>query len=314
MLTDPGRQLTWFTRDGQPAGTLLEPGPYGTFKLSPDGTRVAVMRRDERTNDNDIWQIDLTLGTSMRFTFDPGLDAQPVWASDGSRIAWVARRNDRYGFYAKRADGSGSDELLYQFDRGDGPNPNLTDWTRDGRFLIYNHEGDIWALPITEGSPENRMPIRIVQSEGGQLGAYVSPDMRWIAYISNESGRQDIFVQPFAPGVAGAAQPAAVGGKWVVSNGTLGMARWRSDSQELLFVGTDGGVMSVDVTPDAAFRGSPPKPLFQLPRAILTASATPGSIVDVTRDHRRFLLAILSADVGSGYKVAVNWQSELTTD
>jgi len=202
-------------------------------------------------------------------------------------------------------DGGGSDELLYRFDRGDGPNPNLTDWTRDGRFLVYSHDSDVWALPLTDGPPESRTPVRVVGTEGNQQAAYVSPDLRWIAYISNESGRQDMFVQPFAPAPA-AASGAAATGKWMVSNGTIGMARWRADSRELLFLAADGGVMSVNVTPGAVFTADPPRLLFALPRSILTMGL-PGGIIDVTRDHQRFLVSMPTAAVGSGYKVAINW-------
>jgi eukaryotic-like serine/threonine-protein kinase len=311
-LSDPGIQLTWYGRDGRPAGTAGEPGPYRTLKVSPDGTRVAILRIDEQSNNRDIWQMEVASGTATRFTFDAAADIQPVWSADGSRIAWISDRGGFTGFYSKRADGSGGEELLYKLDKGAGA--NLTDWTRDGRFLIYNSATDIWAAPVAEGTVENRKPVPLVQSEGVQLGAYVSPDMRWVAYMSNESGRQDLFVQPFAPGAGGAGQPSPVAGKWMVSNGTLGMARWRADSRELLFVGTDGGVMAVDVAPEPVFKGSPPKLLFQLPRAILTSTNTPGSMVDVTRDHQRFLLSMLSADVGSGLKVVLNWRSEVKTD
>jgi eukaryotic-like serine/threonine-protein kinase len=310
-LSAPGIQLTWFNRSGQPAGTPGEPGPYSTIKVSPDGTRAAVVRFDEtNTNNPDIWQIDLTSGTITRFTFDAASDTQPVWSADGTRIAWISQRGGFVGFYSKLADGSGSDELLYR--SAGGPTPtNLTDWTRDGRFLIYNQASDIWAVPVTEGAVEDRKAIPLVQSEGAQLGAYVSPDLRWMAYMSNESGRQDLFVQPFAPAANGSGQRTPATGKWMVSNGTLGMARWRADGRELLFVGTDGGVMAVDVAPDPVFKASPPKLLFQLPRAILTRTGTPGSIVDVSRDHQRFLLSMLSADISSGLKVVLNWQSGL---
>ena len=304
-LTDPGVRLTWFDRAGNEEGPAAKPGPYGTIKLSPDGARVAAVRFEG--GNQDIWQIDLKTGTPTRFTFDPGADLQPVWSADGSRIAWVSRRNGEHAFYARRADGSGGDELLYQFTGEDGPLPNLTDWTRDGRYLIYNQNqgqnSDVYALPIT-GPIESRTPVPIVVRDGNQLGAYVSPDMRWIAYISNESNRQEMFVQPFVPD-----SPGSSSGQWMVSNGTIGMARWRSDSRELLFLGTDGGVMAVDIAPGDVFKATPPTPLFQLPRAILTRSGTPGSIVDVTRDHKRFLLSLLSADVSSGLKVAVNWQA-----
>lgn len=185
----------------------------------------------------------------------------------------------------------------------------MTDWTRDGRFLVYTDGGDIWALPVSGVPPEQREPVPVIQAERGQLGAYVSPDQRWIAYISNESGQQEMFVQPFAPGTPGTkGQP--VSGKWIVSsNGTLGMARWRADGRELIFLGTDGGVMSVDIAEGPVFRASAPRLLFRLPLVLLTMSPNPGAIVDVTRDHQRVLVTMPIVDALSGLNVVMNWQS-----
>ncbi|HET9361512.1 MAG TPA: protein kinase [Vicinamibacterales bacterium] len=173
-------QLTWFDREGQPGRPAGEPGRWGVMKLSPDGTRAAIVRNDG--NNQDIWQIDLSKGTSTRFTFDPGGDTQPVWSADGSRIAWISNRDGFTGIYAKPADGSGTEELLHKFKTRP---TSLTDWTRDGRFLVYTDGGDIWALPVSGVPHEKREPIPVIQGERGQLGAYVSPDQRWIAYISN---------------------------------------------------------------------------------------------------------------------------------
>jgi Tol biopolymer transport system component len=265
------------------------------------------MVRVDEANNLDIWQIDLAKSLSTRFTFDAAVDSAPTWSPDGSRIAWHSVRNGFPGIYSKPSDGSGNDELLYKFSAG--PSPGLTDWTRDGRYLVYAYGSDIWALPVAEGTPETRKPVRLVQADRNQLGAYVSPDQRWVAYMSNESGRQDLYVQPFAPGSNSAGQP--VGGKWMVSNGTLGMARWREDGKELLFVGTDGGVMSVDIAPGPVFRASAPKLLFQLPRVVLTMSTNPGAVVDVTRDHQRFIVALPIVDPTGGLIVALNWQSLL---
>jgi hypothetical protein len=183
----------------------------------------------------------------------------------------------------------------------------LTDWTHDGKFLIYNYASDVWALPL-EGTLETRKPVPLVQGDKAQFGAYVSPDERWVAYVSAESGRPDLYVQPFAPGSSGA-QGSPVGGKWMLSNGSLGMARWRADSAELLFLGTDGGVMAVDIAPGPVFKASAPKLLFQLPRVVLSMSSTPGSIVDVTRDNQRFLVTMPIVDLTSGLNVVLNWQA-----
>jgi Tol biopolymer transport system component len=299
-------RLTWFNRDGQEVGTPVESSRVFTIKLSPDGARVAIVRSDE-ANNLDIWQADLLRGLTTRFTFDAGSDSQPVWSSDGSRIAWQSNRGG-FGLYWKLSDGSGSDELLYKFSTG---SPGLTDWTRDGRSLIYAYGSDVWALPVAEGSPESRKPVLLVQADRNQLGPYVSPDQRWVAYMSNESGRQDLYVQPFAPSSSSTGRPPPVAGKWMLSNGTLGMARWRDDGKELLFLGADGGVMAVDIAPGQVFKASAPKLLFQLPRVVLTMSQNPGQIVDVTRDHQRFLIVMPVVDSDSGLNVVMNWHAGL---
>ena len=275
--------------------------------LVEPGCLVALERIDE-ANNRDIWQIDLARGLTTRFTFDAASDAQPVWSPDGTRIAWQSNRGGFGGLYSKLADGSGSDELLYKL--GDGTLPGLTDWTHDGRFLVYSYQSDIWALPVS-GNVEDRKPVPLVQADQNQLGAYVSPDQRWVAYLSNESGRQELYVQPFSPGTGGATQASPAAGKWMLSNGTLGMARWRADSKELLFLGTDGGVMALDIAPGPVFKASAPKVLFQLPRVILTMAGNPGQIVDVTRDHQRFLLTMPILDEHSGLNVVLNWQQGL---
>jgi Tol biopolymer transport system component len=298
-------QLTWFNREGgQSGGRSIQAGRSGVIKLSPDGTRVALTRFDEADN-QDIWQIDLASGLTTRFTFDAAADSQPVWSPDGTRIAWQSNRGGFSGLYSKLADGSGSDELLYKFDAEIAP--GLTDWTRDGRFLVYSHDSDIWALPVS-GNVEARTPVPLVQADRNQLGAYISPDQRWVAYLSNESGRQELYVQPFTPGATGARGSSAAG-KWMLSNGTLGMARWRADSKELLFLGADGGVMAVDIAPGPVFQASAPRLLFQLPRVILTISGNPGQIIDVTRDHQRLLLTMPIIEEDSGLNVVLNWHA-----
>jgi Tol biopolymer transport system component len=299
-------QLTWFDREGHTGRPAGEPGRWGVMKLSPDGTRAAIVRTDDGNNP-DIWQIDLIKGTSTRFTFDPARDTQPVWSADGTRIAWISNRDGFTGFYSKAADGSGTEELLHKFKTTPS---SVTDWTHDGRFLVYSDAGDIWALPVSGVPAETREPVRVIQGEQIQLGAYVSPDQRWIAYISNESGQQEIFVQPFAPGTPGV-KGQAVSGKWMVSNGTLGMARWRADGRELIFLATDGGVMSVDIAEGPVFKASAPRLLFRLPLVLLTMTPNPGTIVDVTRDHERVLVTMPIIDAFAGLNVVMNWQSML---
>jgi serine/threonine protein kinase/Tol biopolymer transport system component len=295
-------QLTWFDREGNNVGTGAEPARYGTLKLSPDGTRAASVIVDLRSNTADIWQIDLDKGMSQRFTFDAGADAQPVWSPDGQRIAWQANRSGVWSLLQRPANGSGNEEILYIFPEKSYP-PSLTDWSHDGRFLVYGAAGDIFALPLAVDAAGRRVPVPVVKTPTNEFGAYVSPDGRWIAYMSSESGRQEIYVQGFSAGSA----PTA--GKWVVSKGTRGMARWRSDSRELLFLSLEGAVMSVDVSAKGVFEASAPRKLFQLPLALLGVTQNPGTVTDVTRDGQRILLTLpVEERARQELSVVLNWQ------
>jgi Tol biopolymer transport system component len=295
------RQLTWFDRQGDILGRPGERAPYGTMKISPDATKAVVVQADPRQPGNpDLWIVDLVSGTSTRFTFDPGFDGQPAWSPDGRYVAWQAFRGGKPDIYRKPADGSGVDEPL---SAPNGAN-NLTDWTHSGH-LIFTMNGDVYAMPVNADAAGNRIPIPVVQSPADEFGAYVSPDNRWIAYISNETGRQELYVQPFA---AGGNKRT---GKWMVSRGTRGMARWRSDSRELMFVGLEGEVVAVDVAPGGAFQASAPKKLFQMPLDLL-GNQNVGTLADTTRDLQR-LLFVMPVQESAQRELAfvLNWPASL---
>jgi serine/threonine protein kinase/Tol biopolymer transport system component len=295
------RQLTWYNRQGEIAGRPGERAPYGTMKVSPDGSRAVVVQNDPRQPNNaDLWIVDLTSGTSTRLTFDSGFDGQPVWSPDGRSVAWMGFRNNQMGLYRKSADGTGSDELL-----GAPPGfSNLTDWTHNG-FLIFTMKGDVYAMPVQADASGNRTPVPVIQSPGNERGAYTSPDNRWIAYMSSETGRDEIYVQPFTAGGNKAS------GKWMVSRGSRGMARWRGDSKELLFVNGEGEVVAVDVAQGPAFQASAPKKLFQMPLELLS-NTNPGTQADAPRDAQRLLL-VMPVQENSQRELAVvmNWQAGL---
>jgi len=197
---------------------------------------------------------------------------------------------------------------------------NLTDWSRDGRFILFqataNGDGkqtktDVYALPMGPGASADRQPTPLIQTPAVELGAYLSPDDRWVAYLSDETGKQELYVQAFGPSAKPGA--ASASGKWMVSkNGSAGMARWRNDGKELVYLGTDGSVMSVDVTADTAFHASLPKLLFQFPRSVLAMTNTPGAISDATRDLQRFLITVpAQVNVRPEFTVVLNWQVAL---
>jgi Tol biopolymer transport system component/predicted Ser/Thr protein kinase len=307
-------QLSWFDREGKATLTPVEPSRSSTLKVSPDGKRAATIRIDPQTNNVDIWVLDLATGAGSRFTFDPATDGNPVWSPDGSQIAWQSERGGFWGIYRKASNGSGNDELLYKSDTFKAG--NLTDWSRDGRFILFQAtanpqtKSDIYALPMGPGAAVDRQPIPVIQTAASELGGYLSPDGRWIAYLADESGRQEVYVQAFNPGLKAGASP--VSGKWMVSKGSMGMARWRNDGKELVFIGGDGGVMSVDVTTDPVFHASAPKLLFQLPRSVLALSSLPGAIIDATRDLRRFLVTVpAQSNARPEFTVVLNWQAAL---
>ncbi|HZM59340.1 MAG TPA: protein kinase [Vicinamibacterales bacterium] len=304
-ISEDVRQLTWFDREGQAVGTPGGHAPYGIVKVSPDGTKAAVVLNVDlrvRPPNNDVWIVDLIKGGSTRLTFDPATDTNPVWSPDGKWVAWQSNRDKEFELFRKAADGSGIEERL----RSSKPVSNLTDWSRNG-YLIYSSMGDLWALPEQPDAAGNRTPVAVVNSPANEYVGYVSPDNRWIAYLSTETGQQEMFVQSFNP-----AGGAAVG-KWQVSErGTMGVARWRSDSKELMFVGSDGSILAVDVAPGGAFQASAPHKLFQVPFEILALAPNPGQLIDVTRDHQRLLVPMpVPSSAQREVSVVVNWPTAL---
>ena len=304
------RQLAWIGRDGKTQATLAELGRYNQVKLSPDSTKVATSRTVLETGANaDIWITDLDTETSTKLTFGGGANIQPVWSPDGRFVAWFGRRGEDGVVYRKPADGSGGEEVLYRYVKTPG-NIQLSDWTA-GQMLVYTRGGDVFALPVGPTSNANREPIPVVQTPANEFGAAVSPDSRWIAYVSNESGVQELYVQPFVVDPKSAADVASRP-KWLISRGgSAGMARWRSDSRELIFLGGDGSIVSADVTGTPVFKAGAPQTLFQLPRVFTAQLATPGALADATRDLQRLLVAVPSeAGRRQSLSVVLNWQND----
>jgi Tol biopolymer transport system component len=292
------RQLTWYDRQGKVLGTVGEPANYGGLAISPDGTRVALSKRSGQTS--NIWLVDLSRGTSTRFTFGSGLDSNPVWSPDGSRIIFSSG-ND---LYQKLASGLRDAELLLKSSEV----PYATSWSRDGRLLLYGvldpkTKADIWALPL-DG---DRRPFPFLVTEFNEEGAHLSPDGHWVAYYSNESGHFEIYVRSFAMNSAGTA--AEAGGKWQISNGYGRQPRWRGDGRELYYNGGEGLVMAVEIATNPKFSVGKPQPLgFSVGNV--------GPVVwACTADGRRFLVAApKTAAKNSGpepYTVILNWQSGL---
>jgi len=284
-------RLVWVDRAGKELETLGEPGQYHNPALSPDGTRLAFEADDPRTGKTDIWIRDLTRGVNSRFTFGSGNALVPAWSPDGRRVAYTVV-ND---LFEKPADGQGAETPLAKSDAL----KIVDDYSPDGRQIAFISRGkdttfDIWLVP-TGG---DRKPVPWLKTSFFEGNAAFSPDGRFLAYQSNESGRMEIYVQSF-PGP---------GGKWQVSTAGGTEPRWRGDGKELFYRSADQKLMAVDVQTGATFQAGIPKPLFsvlldaQIGRAHYLAS----------RDGQRFLLvATPSRDTMTPTTVVLNWLAEL---
>jgi dipeptidyl aminopeptidase/acylaminoacyl peptidase len=240
------RQLTWFDRSGKVLGTLGAPDENNLFDpaLSPDGRRVSVERTIE--GNTDIWIIDGVRTT--RFTFDAGLDTSSVWSPDGSRIAFQSNRKGRFDFYEKPSNGAAGEEVIVESPE----NKTLSDWSRDGRFLLGMISLDLRVWPL-EG---DRKPRVFLNTKFDERGPHFSPDGRWVSYHSSESGRYEVYVRPF-PGP---------GGQWQISTAGGSTSRWRHDGRELFYASLDGKLMALPITAQGAtLEPGTPVELFQIP-------------------------------------------------
>ena len=191
-------ELVWFNRSGTLLSTVSEPADYTNPALSPDEKKLAVGRRDPQSKTRDIWIFDLERGTSSRFTFDPGDDLNPTWSPDGKRIAFSSDRKGHRDIYQKSAASTGQDELLMEATTGN--QVAMHDWSGDGKTILFHttrpdRGGSIWMLPL-EG---NRKPSRVIETAFETTNARLSPNGRWIAYSSNESGTFEVYIQSFPP-------------------------------------------------------------------------------------------------------------------
>jgi Tol biopolymer transport system component len=244
--------------------------------------------------DGDIWIFDQQRGTALRFTFDRTIENAPVWSPDATWIAFASNRNGTFDLYQKRSSGAGQDEVLLQSDHSKTPE----DWSADGRFLLYRDQGaetgaDLWLLPLAG----DRRPQAILNSPFEEREGRFSADGRWIAYVSNESGPLQLYVQAF---------PVS-GVKWQISTDGGHQPRWPADGKELFFLSEAREVMSVPVTTtsDGAFQAGIPQKLFPT----TAASVAERNSWDAAPDGQRFLVNSVPVQ-RAPITVVVNWQKQ----
>lgn len=293
------RQLTWFDPSGKPVGTIGPPDERGLNapELSPDGRRVAVHRTEQ--GNTDVWLLDGI--RASRFTFDANIDRFASWSPDGNRIAFSSNRKGTFDLYQKPASGAGNEELLVESPRLKTP----SDWSPDGRFLLYGVADDpktgfdLWLLPM-QG---DRKPFPFLNQTYEERIGQFSPDGRWVAYVSNQSGRHEIYVRPF-PGP---------GGQWQISTAGGISPRWRADGKELFYIAPDAKLMAVPIAiGGSSLEPGTPVALFQT-RIVFGGTETYNrEQFDVAPDGR-FLINVTTDDVASSpITLLLNWKPRTT--
>jgi Tol biopolymer transport system component len=289
--------LFWIDRDGKNERILEDMNRASMVRLSRDGRRFAVGRQEGDRGNTDIWITPEAGGRAERFTFDPANDPFPVWSPDGAQIAWASNRDGIYNIFRKASSGTGLEEVMLT-----GPGFKLpTEWSPDGKHILYRvvdpvTRYDIWALPTAAGAK----PFPVLKTESNEAAAVLSPDSKWIAYGSDETGRYEVYVDTFPPG-SGKRQVSAIGGN---------SPMWRADGRELYFHGADGALMAAAITPGTGTLAGAPVGLFSF--------APGGNLVtpyySVTPDGQRFLLSKLVQHGGeTPLTVLVDWPAQLRT-
>jgi Tol biopolymer transport system component len=291
-------RLTWLDRKGPALGSVGDAGYYTSVAISPDGKQAALTRLEYSNISIDLWLLDFARETSTRLTFGPGFSQDPVWSPDGTRLAYRAQREGGDNLFMKLTSGAQNEELLLK-----SPEPKIpSDWSRDGRYLLYSAtnaktHSDLWALPL-----EDRKPFPFLATEFNETDGHFSPDGKWIAYVSNETGRDEVWVRAFSPRAADSKNASEVTGKWLVSKGGGYAPDWLENG-ELTYTSPEFKLMAVAITPGPVFRSATPVELFPWP---------PGMTAGVPAPNGRILAAIPVRKVTQEpLTVVLNWQAAL---
>ena len=278
---------------GRTIVSLGQPEVFVSARLSNDSRKIAMDLYDVGVRNSDIWLYEISRGVNTRFTFDSAVEWYPIWSPDGSHVVFSSNRKGHQDMYEKIATGAVNEQPIFE----SGYDKIPTDWSPDGRFILFQCPGlttklDIWLLPVTG----DRKPTVFLQTEYSESNARFSPDMKWIAYQSDESGTNQIYVRPF-PGP---------GAKWQVSTNGGTIPRWNRNGKELFFL-TDGKIMSADVNgSNSTFETGKVKLFFD------PSSMGGTNVRDMSGDGQTILLERpRSRQTSTPLILVVNWDTEL---
>ncbi len=307
-----GSQLVWFDRQGKALTALGPPGDYRSGPtFSPDRKRVAVDQTDPvaPAGSREVWILDVVRGVPTRFTFNAVQNTSPVWDPKGTRLIFRSARGaaGTDGVYQKDSRGTGQEELLMD-SRGNLMVPN--DWSPNGQYLLFTALGqktgnDLWVLAVAPGTPPGAKPVPYIQGPYNERQGQFSPDGRWIAYSSDETGSDQIYVQSFPAGA----------GKFQLSTDGGSQPRWRRDGKEIFYVSATNILTAVNVKTAPTFEiAGTPQTLF--PLQIPFGSLADENIhYDVAADGKSFLVDSLAIDkpglAPNPITVIVNWTALL---
>jgi eukaryotic-like serine/threonine-protein kinase len=296
-------ELALFHPGGEKVFSFGQPELSDFARLSHDGKRVALEVLDIQARKADLWLYEIARGLQTRFTFDPANDRTPLWSPNDDRIVFSSNRKGHYDLYVKTTTGSAPEELLSDLGERD---KFAADWSSDGRYVLITTSGDqgtqsdLWIVPMTG----DRKPIPFLKTEFNEGWGAFSPDMHWIAYVSDESGKDEVYVRPFLE--QGSQQISTLSGKWQIStNGGLA-AFWRTDGKAIFYL-TENKIMVAEVRANGSIFE-----VLKVAQHMDLQAKRPISFLDMSPDGKRILATIApSQEKSVPLTLVVHWDEEL---
>jgi Tol biopolymer transport system component len=302
-MQSPATRIVWRDHERSPAPLIDTPAEYSEPAVSSDDSRVAIGLFDPSLSKrfgygwgvvSDIWIVDPVTGARSQFTSHPAADWGPVWSPDGRRIIFSSNRRGKLELFERDVSGAEGDERVLPTE---GRNPVAQSWSPDGKFVVYTAfdpatSEDLWRLPMSG----DRTPVPLVRTKFSEGQGQISPDGRWFAYTSRESGRPEVYVQSF---------PTPKDPPRRVSTHGGADARWRKDGRQLFYLSLDRQLMALPVQTGPVFEHGAAAAAFDA--AVPPFWYEARNLYDVTRDGRFLFMAPAEDDRSMPYTVVVNW-------